>query len=164
MSSSIPNPASMFGGDKGDKMRRGGFGIGTMFGIPAPMMAQTDKWQRKNAGGQDPSFLNPMDYFNGKLQGELTGDTSKDMRYGLAKYGLFAAPWAPALYQESKKKGSQIRSQQEAEAMAAANMANFNRAQPYQRNVDPIKLNPFGTGMYNDLASMMQNNPMGGLL
>lgn len=164
MSSSVPNPASMFGGGKDDKNRRAGFGIGTAFGIPAPAMGATDNWQRKNGGGDGPAFLNPMDYFNGNLQGELTGDTSKDMKHGLAKYGLFAAPWAPALYQESKKVGSKLRAQQAQEALAASRAAYFNNATPFNRNVSPIGPNPFGTGRYNDLASLMQNNPMGGLL
>jgi len=154
MSSNIPSVKDLTG--KGGFNKMAAFGMGT----PMPMSQTLDKW----SGGDGPRWLNPSDYFNGKLKGELTGDTSTDMKHGLAKYGLFAAPWAPALYNESKKKGSDIRAQKDQAALAAQNASYFNNATPYNRRVAPIDQNPFGSGYYNDLASLMQNNPMGGLL
>lgn len=121
-------------------------------------------FQRKQ--GVSPEFLNPKDWFNGKLEGELTGDTSTDARNSLAKYGLFAAPWMPAMFNESMKKGDKIK---EHTAMQNENQMyqdNFNRySLPYQRKTMQPMANPYGGGSYNNLAmQMFQNSQMGGLL
>lgn len=168
MSKSIPtpDPKSLFGGGSGDKNRKAGFGAGTFFGVPAPMMAATDQWQRKAGNGQGPAFLNPGDWFNGKLEGELTGDTSKDARSSLAKYGLFAAPWMPAMFNESMKKGDKIKEHMAIQNENKMYQDNFNRySSPYQRKPMSPMAGPYGSGSYNDLAmQMFQNSQMGGLL
>ena len=155
MSSKLPSL-----GDKDGIHKIAAMGMGT----PLPMVNRLSDM----GGGKGPAWLNPADYFNGKLQGELTGDTSKDMRYGLARYGLFAAPWMPALAYESQKKGDDINKQNEAAAVAAAQNAQFNSASPYQRNVQFQGNNPFLGGQFNQLADLLRGQAgmgnLGGLL
>lgn len=161
-----PDPKTLFGGDKGDYSRRAGSGIGGMFGQSPGMMSVGDRWQRKAGEGEDPTFLKPQDWFNGKIEGEMTGDTSRDSRYMLAKYGLFGAPWMPAMFVESQKKGDKIKENIAMDAKRQQQQANFNKyGSPYQRNVPYTENQPFSGGYYNDLASrLFQNSQMGGLL
>lgn len=122
-------------------------------------------WQREQGVG-GAKFLNPGDWFNGNIENELTGDTSKDARNSLARYGLFGAPWMPAMFVESQKKGDKIKEQIAMEARRGQQQANFNKyGTPYQRNVPYTQNQPFAGGYYNDLAnSLFQNSQMGGLL
>lgn len=126
-------------------------------------------FQRKQ--GMSPEWLNPADAFNGKLESQLTGDTSTDARNSLAKYGFAAAPWMPAMFMESMKKGDKIKEHTAMEQEQKNAMDGFNRYQnPYQRRqMQPIG-QPLSGGNYNDLVmqlfqnSQMGNNQMGGLL
>lgn len=166
MNELTPDPKSLFGGGGDDRNRRGGAGIGMMFGQSPAMMSAGDRWQRKAGEGEGPAFLNPSDWFNGKIENELTGDTSRDARYSLAKYGLFGAPWMPAMFAESQKKGDKIKENIAMDAKRQQQQANFNRyGTPYQRNAPYTPNQPFSGGYYNDLAnSLFQNSQMGGLL
>jgi len=105
-------------------------------------------------GGQQ-SWLNPSDWKSGKLERGLTGDTSTDMRQGLARYGFHAAPWMPALAVESMKKGDKMKEQAAQDAIYQENLGRFNAAQPYQRDVQFQGNNPFLHGQYNQMANML---------
>lgn len=153
----MPKPSLDGIGGKNSANQMGSVGMG----MPVPMMQTLQKWGR----GKGPAWLNPADYFNGSLQNDLTGDTSKDMRYGLARYGLFAAPWMPALAYESNKKGNEIKDQQNADAARANQQQMMDNIQPYQRQPGYTSLNPYLNGRYNSMAAMLnQNSQMGGLL
>lgn len=101
------------------------------------------------------AWLSPKDWTSGKIENNLTGDRDKDMQSGLAKYGLHAAVFAPALLRESGKKGSKLRAQT-AEANEAQQRADqFNAAQPMQNDVQFQGQNPYTSGPYNQTAGLL---------
>ena len=101
------------------------------------------------------AWLNPKDWGSGKLQASLTGDRDKDMQSNLAKYGLHAAAWAPALLYESGKKGSEMRAQASADASAQKQADQFNAIQPSQNDVQFQGQNPYLSGPYNQTAGLL---------
>lgn len=121
-------------------------------------------FQRKQ--GMSPEWLNPADAFNGKLESQLTGDTSTDARNSLAKYGFAAAPWMPAMFMESMEKGDKIKNQIAMDHENKLVQDNFKRYNnPYQRRQMQPMAQPLSGGNYNDLAmQLFQTSQMGGLL
>jgi len=161
MSKGIPGVVT--GGDSGDRKKQLGGAIGLGFGMPPAAISSMDKFNNKWNGGESPKFLSPKNYFNGDIKNELTGDQGTDMRHGLAKYGLFAAPWAPALYNESRNKGRDISAKNEREAHYQQQMDEFNSIQPYQRDVPYSGGGSYQGGAYNDAAEQLtQQAQMGG--
>jgi hypothetical protein len=160
MSKGIPGAAT--GGDKGDRQKQLGGAIGMGFGMPPAAISSMDKFNNKWNGGDSPTFLNPKNYFNGNIKNELTGDQGTDMKHGLAKYGLFAAPWAPALYNESQKKGRDIAAQSELAAYNQQQQEHLAGIQPYDRNVQFGGDKSFQGGPYNDAAAQLTAQASGG--
>jgi hypothetical protein len=107
----------------------------------------------KQIFGDGHKWLNPMDY-KGIKEG-LSGDSDKDMRAGLGKYGFHAAAFAPALLYESRKKGSDMRAQAVTDAANQQQMAQFNSIQPSQNNTQFQGQNPYLQGPYNQAAGQL---------
>lgn len=136
------------------------FGTLAAGGGLSPLPAALDQM----SGGQGPQFLSPKDWTSGRIKNELTGDMKTDAQSSLAKYGLFAAPWMPAMLYESSKKRDKVIAGEEQAARQAQIMAGYNRFSPYQRNVQVYGQGSQYPGYYNDLADTLAGGAMRGLL